>query len=98
MIQAKKLKRLEVENAHLKRLVADLAPDNRVLKGAAEGNFQVLNGSGAVSRLRACVMGCRNAGRVERIWREEGLQVPQRVQKRASRAHATRLKNIPALT
>ena len=37
--QAKKLKRLEVENARLKRLVADLALDNRVLKDAAEGNF-----------------------------------------------------------
>ena len=37
--QAKKLKRLEVENARLKRLVADLVLDNRVLKDAAEGNF-----------------------------------------------------------
>ena len=37
--QAKKLKRLEVENARLKRLVADLALDNRALKDAAEGNF-----------------------------------------------------------
>ena len=37
--RAKKLKRLEVENARLKRLVADLALDNRVLKDTAEGNF-----------------------------------------------------------
>ena len=37
--QAKKLKHLEVENARLKRLIADLELDNRVLKDAAEGNF-----------------------------------------------------------
>ena len=37
--QAKKLKHLEVENARLKRLVADLELDDRVLKDAAEGNF-----------------------------------------------------------
>ena len=39
MSQAKKLKQLEVENAHLKRLVADMALDIRVLKDAAERNF-----------------------------------------------------------
>jgi transposase-like protein len=37
--QAKKLKSLEKENARLKRLVADLALDNAILKEAAEGNF-----------------------------------------------------------
>ena len=37
--QAKKLKQLEVENARLKRLVADMALDIRILKDAAEGNF-----------------------------------------------------------
>ena len=37
--QAKKLKQLEVENVRLKRLAADLALDNYVLKDAAEGNF-----------------------------------------------------------
>ena len=37
--QAKKLKHLELENARLKRLIADLELDNRVLKDAAEGNF-----------------------------------------------------------
>jgi putative transposase len=30
--EAKKLKALEAENAHLKRLVADLSLDNRILK------------------------------------------------------------------
>ena len=55
----KKLKQLEVENACLKRLVADLALDNRVLKDAAEGNFQTLSGSGAVRLPCASVMGCR---------------------------------------
>jgi len=37
--QAKKLKHLERENARLKNLVADLSPDNAILKEAAEGNF-----------------------------------------------------------
>ena len=37
--QAKKLKSLEKENARLKKLVADLALDNAILKEAAEGNF-----------------------------------------------------------
>jgi len=37
--QAKKLKELEKENARLKRLVADMALDNAVLKDVAEGNF-----------------------------------------------------------
>ena len=43
--QVKRLKHLEVENARLKRLVADMALDIRVLKDAAEGNFQALSGS-----------------------------------------------------
>ncbi len=37
--QAKKLKRLEQENARLKRAVADLTLDKLILKEAAEGNF-----------------------------------------------------------
>ena len=37
--QAKKLRSLEKENARLKKLVADLSPDNSILKEAAEGNF-----------------------------------------------------------
>ena len=37
--QAKWLKRLEQENARLKRTVADLALDKQILKEAAEGNF-----------------------------------------------------------
>ena len=37
--QAKKLKSLEKENARLKKLLADLALDNAILKEAAEGNF-----------------------------------------------------------
>ena len=35
----KQLKQLEVENVRLKRLAADLALDNYVLKDVAEGNF-----------------------------------------------------------
>jgi putative transposase len=37
--QARKLKRMEQENAQLKKLVADLSLDNAILKEAARGNF-----------------------------------------------------------
>ncbi len=37
--QAKKLKELEKENTRLKKLVADMALDNDILKEAASGNF-----------------------------------------------------------
>ena len=37
--QAKRLKGLEQENARLKRLVADLSLDHRILKEVAAGNF-----------------------------------------------------------
>ena len=37
--QARRLKKLEHENARLKRTVADLALDKQILKEAAEGNF-----------------------------------------------------------
>jgi len=37
--QAKRMKALEAENARLKRLVADQALDNAILKEAASGNF-----------------------------------------------------------
>lgn len=37
--QARRLKALEVENARLKRVVADLTLDKQILKDAAEGNF-----------------------------------------------------------
>jgi transposase-like protein len=37
--QARRLKKLEHENARLKRAVADLALDKQILKEAAEGNF-----------------------------------------------------------
>jgi putative transposase len=37
--QAKRLKKLEQEDARLKRTVADLALDKQILKEAAEGNF-----------------------------------------------------------
>jgi len=37
--EAKRLKGLELENARLKKLVADLALDNSMLKGIAKGNF-----------------------------------------------------------
>ncbi len=37
--QAKRLKELEKENTRLKRLVADQALDNAILKEVASGNF-----------------------------------------------------------
>jgi len=37
--RAKRLKKLEQENARLKRTIADLALDKQILKEAAEGNF-----------------------------------------------------------
>lgn len=37
--QARRLKELEVENARLKKLVADLSLDKAILKEAASGNF-----------------------------------------------------------
>ncbi len=37
--QAKRLKELERENTRLKRLVADQALDNAILKEVASGNF-----------------------------------------------------------
>ena len=39
MDQAKKLRSLEKENARLKKLVADMALDNAILREAASGNF-----------------------------------------------------------
>lgn len=36
--QAKRLKELEKENSQLKRVVADLSLDNRILKDLARGN------------------------------------------------------------
>ena len=37
--QAKKLRELEKENARLKKLVADMALDNDILREVASGNF-----------------------------------------------------------
>ncbi len=37
--QAKKMRALEKENARLKKLVADMALDNAILKDVASGNF-----------------------------------------------------------
>ncbi len=37
--QARRLKKLERENAQLKRTIAELALDKQILKEAAEGNF-----------------------------------------------------------
>ena len=37
--QAKRLKEVEKENSCLKKLVADISPDNAILKEAARGNF-----------------------------------------------------------
>ncbi len=39
MDQARRFKQLEKENGRLKRLLAEMALDNAILKEAAEGNF-----------------------------------------------------------
>ncbi len=39
VVQAKRLKELEKENARLKKLVADQALDNAILKEVSSGNF-----------------------------------------------------------
>jgi len=39
MDQAKKLRSLEKENVRLKKLVADMALDNDILREVASGNF-----------------------------------------------------------
>jgi putative transposase len=39
VVQAKRFKELEQENARLKRVVGNLALDNAILKEAATGNF-----------------------------------------------------------
>jgi hypothetical protein len=39
LVQVKRLKELEKENARLKRAVAELTLDKLILKEAAEGNF-----------------------------------------------------------
>ena len=39
LTQARRLKKVEQENARLKRTIADLALDKQILKEAAEGNF-----------------------------------------------------------
>ena len=44
VIQAKKMKQLEVENVRLKRTVADLTLDKQILKEVVEGKLQALNG------------------------------------------------------
>ena len=41
--QAKKLKKLALENARLRRAVADLTLDKLILEEAAVGNFQALH-------------------------------------------------------
>ena len=37
--QAKRLKELEVENSHLRKVVSDLSIDNAILKETARGNW-----------------------------------------------------------
>ena len=46
---AKQLKSLEKENVRLKKLVAEQALDNQILKEAARGNWWTPSGSGASS-------------------------------------------------
>ena len=47
--QARRLKRLELENSRLKRAVADLTLGNWLLREASEGNFRALRVVAGVS-------------------------------------------------
>ncbi len=40
--EAKRLKQLEVENAKLKELIAELSPDNKILKDVISKNLESL--------------------------------------------------------
>src|ERR1700693_2739820 len=51
--QAKRLKELERENGKLKRLVAELSFEKKILKDVAEGNFEALSGDVARSGMYA---------------------------------------------
>ena len=62
--QVRRLKDLEIENGRLKRLVADQALDNAILKEVSRGNFYARRGEG--KRLFTCVRHwpSRSVGRV----------------------------------
>lgn len=63
----KKLKKLEVKNARLKRMIAGLTLQEKVLRDAVEGNFEALNGIDVVWRVSAGVTECRSVVRVLRV-------------------------------
>ena len=60
--QARRLKKLEQENARLKRAVAALTLDKLILKEAAEGNFRALHVAATQPPLRVpnCSLGARS--------------------------------------
>src|SRR5215472_7416846 len=64
--QAKRLKRLEQENARLKRLVADLSLDNSILKEVAAGNFSARPAGGRPWSTRSPCSRYLSVGRVGR--------------------------------
>ena len=59
--QAKRFKKLERDNARLKRLVADLSLGKQILKDVAEGNLLRPIGAGRLSRRSGEGIACRNA-------------------------------------
>ena len=77
--QARRLKELERENGRLKRAVADLTLDKLILRLASR--FGRYGYRRVTDMLRIEGWGV-NHKRVERIWRQEGLKVPQRQPKR----------------
>ena len=62
--QAKRLKGLEQENARLKRLVADRALDNSILKEVAAGHFSARPEAERRSTMCRTLSRAQNAGRV----------------------------------
>ena len=55
--QTKGLTESEQENSRLKHIVANLSPDNLVLKEFASGNFQVLSDDGSQHPMHSSSMG-----------------------------------------
>ena len=64
---AKELKALQKENTRLKKLVADQTLDNAILKEAAKGNWQALNGVGKQLLRSVVVWGQRKYRSVDPI-------------------------------
>ena len=76
--QVHRLKELEQENCRLKRLVADQALDNLILKEAARGNSYARRGAGTRSGMCVRPWQSRSVGRVV-CWDRSGARSDTRL-------------------